>query len=120
MFKFIKKADILLIIFLLVAGIASSLFLATGNTKGDKVTVTINGKIYGNYPLNDNRTIDLKVGNILSIYNGCVYMKNADCKGKDCVHQGKISRAGERIVCLPHKVIVEVKGGDKKYDSISQ
>ena len=36
MFKIIKKADIVLIILLLIAGLASSFFLATGSARGTK------------------------------------------------------------------------------------
>lgn len=120
MFKIIKKADIVLIILLLVAGLASSFFLATGSARGTKAIVTVDGKVYGTYSLAENRTVDLKVGNILSINDGYVYMKKATCTGHDCVNQGKISKTGERIVCLPHKVIVEIKGGKSEYDSVSK
>lgn len=120
MFKIIRKADILLFIMLIVVGLISSFVLATGNTRGSKAVVTVNGKIYGTYSLAENRTVDLKVGNILSISNGYVYMKDASCKGRDCVHQGKINKTGERIVCLPHKIVVEIKGGSKEYDSVSK
>ena len=39
-------------------------------------------------------------------------MKDADCPDRLCVKQGSISKNGESIVCLPHKVIVTVTGGD--------
>ena len=37
-------------------------------------------------------------------------MKYSDCKNQICVNTGKISRAGEIIVCLPNYVIVEIIG----------
>ena len=37
-------------------------------------------------------------------------MIEADCPDLICVHHKPISRQGESIVCLPHKVIVEVTG----------
>ena len=46
MFKIIKKADIVLIILLLIAGLASSFFLATGSARGTKAVVTVDGKVY--------------------------------------------------------------------------
>ena len=47
-------------------------------------------------------------------------MKDAECPDKLCMRQGAISRDGQTIVCLPHKLVVEVIGGEKEaYDSIS-
>ena len=39
-------------------------------------------------------------------------MKEANCPDKLCIHQGKISKNGETIVCLPHGLIVEIKSDD--------
>jgi hypothetical protein len=35
-------------------------------------------------------------------------MDYSDCKNQVCVNTGKISKAGETIVCLPNYVIVEI------------
>ena len=40
-----------------------------------------------------------------------VRVKDADCPGRDCVHSGKISRAGQCIVCLPARVTLRLVGG---------
>lgn len=48
-------------------------------------------------------------GNTLIIKDGQAYMKDATCKNGVCVHTGKISKKGENIICLPHKVVVEIK-----------
>ena len=37
------------------------------------------------------------------------FIKNADCRDGICVSRGKINKVGESIVCLPHKLIVEIK-----------
>jgi hypothetical protein len=38
-------------------------------------------------------------------------MKEASCPGfQDCVQKGRISIVGERIVCLPYYLIVEIVG----------
>ena len=44
-------------------------------------------------------------------------MKEADCPDKYCVKQGKIKNVGETIVCLPHKVVVEIEKTSKGIDS---
>ena len=37
-------------------------------------------------------------------------MTDADCPDKLCVKTGRISKTGETIVCLPHRVVVEIIG----------
>lgn len=36
------------------------------------------------------------------------YMAHANCPDSLCVKQGEISEVGETIVCLPHRVLLEV------------
>ena len=58
--------------------------------------------------------------NILIIEDGAAWLEDADCPDKLCMHQGAIFRDRQTIVCLPHKLVVEVIGGKKEeYDSIS-
>jgi hypothetical protein len=45
--------------------------------------------------------------NEISIGGG-VRMTSADCPGGDCLRAGEIRRAGEVIVCVPHKLIVKL------------
>ena len=54
------------------------------------------------------------------IKDGTVDMVEASCKNQICVHEGKISRSGQSIVCLPNRVsiVIEGKGGDE-YDTAS-
>ena len=53
-----------------------------------------------------------------------VFISEANCSDYLCVQQGEISEAGETIVCLPHKVLVEVTSAnanaDNDLDVISQ
>ena len=61
--------------------------------------------------LNDNITkkIETKYGtNVVSVKDKAVFVSNADCPDKICVKHREISRVGETIVCLPHKLVVEI------------
>lgn len=119
--RIIKKADIILIIFFIIFGLAGSYYISrTSASQGKSAVITVDGKEFGTYDLSKDRTIDLKTGNVLSVKDGCIRMVKADCHGQDCIRQGKISRPSQTIVCLPHKVIVEIKGGEDEYDTISQ
>ncbi|MGI6722453.1 MAG: NusG domain II-containing protein [Anaerovoracaceae bacterium] len=120
LFKILKKADIILIIALIVCGLAATYYLSTGKVSGNKVVVTIDGKTFGTYSLLKDRTVDLGTGNIISIKDGYVYMKSTTCRNHDCIKQGKINDPSQSIICLPHKVVVEIKGNGEKYDTISK
>ena len=77
-----------------------------------------NGKETGLYPLSEDREIRIKdkigkITNVVCIKDGQVYMKKADCPDQICVKQGRKSKDGESITCLPNKVVVEVKGEDR-------
>ena len=120
MSAYIKKADILLIVFLIAAGIAATIAFSGAESSGDRVVVTVNGSEYGSYDLHKDQVIKLKTGNTISIEKGKVFMKSSTCRGQDCVKTGKISRAPGSIVCLPHKVVVEIKGKSNDYDTIAK
>ena len=51
-----------------------------------------------------------KVGEcILIIKDGEAYMQEADCPNQICVHHSPVSNKGETIVCLPNRVIIEIR-----------
>ena len=47
--------------------------------------------------------------NHLIIKGGEVWVSEATCPDKICVHQGKIHMDGEIIVCLPNKMTAQIK-----------
>ena len=59
--------------------------------------------------------LDLSKGgtNTLVIENGQVYISDASCPDKVCIYQGKISRPGEMIVCLPNLMIAKIVGEEE-------
>ncbi len=58
--------------------------------------------------------------NVIAIKDGCVYMKEADCKNKICVNTGKINSPGQSIVCLPNRIIVEITGKEEGFDAVAK
>ena len=110
----LEKRDKLLIV--IVVCVALCAFLAHQIIGGDgagKVTVKVNGELKGTYSLAEDQTIEINGGtNILQIKNGKADMTEADCPDQLCVNQRAISRQGENIICLPHKVVVEVESSE--------
>ena len=110
----LEKRDKLLIV--IVVCVALCAFLAhqiIGGVGAGKVTVKVNGELKGTYSLAEDQTIEINGGtNILQIKNGKADMTEADCPDQLCVNQRAISRQGESIICLPHKVVVEVESSE--------
>lgn len=52
--------------------------------------------------------------NTLVIEDGQVYITDATCPDKVCIHQGKINRSGEMIVCLPNLMIAKIVGEEEQ------
>ena len=105
------RNDILLILFFLVIALVALIFMRFHGKSGVEVRVSVNNREYGVYSLDKNQKITIGEDdweNILEIKNGSANMIKADCPDKVCVNHASISKKGETIVCLPHKVVVEV------------
>ena len=50
--------------------------------------------------------------NVLVIKDGVAFVESADCPDEVCVAHLPISREGETIVCLPHRLVIRIVGGD--------
>ena len=49
--------------------------------------------------------------NRLVIRGGEAWIEDADCPDRLCVKQGRISRNGQAVTCLPHKLVITVESG---------
>ncbi|MCD8021030.1 MAG: NusG domain II-containing protein [Clostridiales bacterium] len=124
----IRKNDILLLLIFLVIALVCGLWFFMGRQAGETVQITVDGEVVGTYSLYQDRTVDIDgVGgnNTLVISDGQADMTEADCPDKICVDHRSISNVGETIVCLPHKVVVEIissgeDGTEAEYDIIAQ
>lgn len=47
--------------------------------------------------------------NELEVRSGSIGVVSADCPDKLCVHQGFIDRSGFPIVCLPNKLVIQLR-----------
>ena len=110
-----KDIIFLVVVFIGLAGIAAGFYLTHQNT-GASVEVTVDGKVYGTYPIDEDDEIpirkDGKTTNLLVIKDGKADVTEADCPDKLCVHQKAISKTNETIVCLPDKVVITIENGE--------
>ena len=115
-----KKNDLFLIggllLISLVLGIGLSLYKKNATEEAPAAVVTIDGIEYGTYPLDEDRVERIEIGdgeyNILEIKDGEAFMSEASCPDQICVLHSHIRYTGESIVCLPHKVLVEIINGE--------
>ena len=103
-----KKNDIILCAAICAFAAILSLILFAVRKEGKTVVVKVDNKTVCEYPLGTDREIALE-HNTAVIENSEVYMLKADCKNQICVKTGKISKRGESIVCLPNRVVIEIK-----------
>lgn len=98
----------------MLLGGALAVFLYATRQSGGTVQVQVDGKILAHLPLDEDTELVLGSEghtNILVIRNGTAQVAEADCPDQVCVRQGAVQYEGESIVCLPHKLVITVMGG---------
>lgn len=113
--KFRNDLIFIVAILAVVAIGAAALFFLRG--EGSTVQVEVDGAVIGTYPLSVDREVEIITGengeelNLLVIKDGKATVTTATCPDGICAAHKPISREGESIICLPHKVVVTVIGG---------
>jgi hypothetical protein len=114
-----KKWDIIIIVALLCLSFIPELIfgIVIGKSyNGTYAEITLDGKLYKKVPLSEHsgdQKIEIKTShgyNIIEIKDQAIRVLDADCPDKICIKPGFISKPGENLVCLPHKLIVTIKG----------
>ncbi len=97
---------------------AAFLLLKSGGADGTTAVIRVDGEVYKKIDLDAvavayDMEIKTQYGyNKLHIEHGAVSITEADCRDHICVSQGRVSTAGVPIVCLPHRLTIEIEGGD--------
>ena len=112
-----KGDKVLVLIVVLLAVISLGFIEKQVFSNEDKfVSIQIDGKevkkiIFDPKIIGKTIEIESEYGyNLIEIADEKVRVIEADCKDQIDVKQGYISKIGETIVCLPNKMIVEIKG----------
>ncbi len=118
------KNDIVLICALLLLALAAWGALRLTKKPGGEAVVNVDGQTVAVLPLSEDTVLtvgaDRGFTNIVEVSGGRVRVTEADCPDRLCVRQGWVSREGESVVCLPHKLIVTVRGGKNGPDAIAR
>ncbi len=118
------KNDILLILALLVLAGAAYGILRLTREPGNEAAVTVDGQLVLTVPLTREATVTVGENrgfrNVVEVSGGRVRVVDADCPDRLCVRQGWIRYSGESIVCLPHKLVVTVRGSEHDLDAVAR
>lgn len=120
-----KKAEILLIGSFALVGVLLGIWLLFTQQPGTMVEIRVSGQTTQRFSLLENREYEIQgVGghNLLVIENGEAWIEDADCPDALCSGMGRISMAGQSVVCLPHEMVVEIIGestGAEAVDSVA-
>ena len=101
----------LIAVFVLVIAVAA-LCLFLFRTEGNTVTILLDGEVFGEYPLDVDRTVEVRVGdafNVVVIENGEVRVDEASCPDGICAAHRPVHYNGQSIICLPNDVVVEIR-----------
>jgi len=108
----LTKGDKYLIIIIIIISLISIIYVERDATSYNSkyISIQVNGKEYKKITFNPKMVGDEKVRVI-----------EADCPDKLDVKQRYISKPGETIVCLPNRLIIEIKGenGENEIDYLS-
>ena len=119
-----NKATKAILAVLVLAVIASGawIFLGKSAAENPRVVIEVDGEVYASYDMDEVKgivPISTPNGgeNRLWVQEDLVFMDSANCPDQTCVKQGVIKDGTVPIVCLPHKVIVRIEGGESGLDA---
>lgn len=109
--KLIKKSDIILLVVILLVAVIGVSYIMSTKEPGGKVVISIDGEVIEEFQLSDDHEYQMVTdngNNLIVIKAGVVDITEADCPDKVCVNHVPIENVGETIICLPHKLVVEI------------
>ncbi|MCI8308034.1 MAG: NusG domain II-containing protein [Lachnospiraceae bacterium] len=122
-----KRNDFILAAVIIIISVFSIFAMRFFSKEGDYVVITVDGVAYASFALSDDRVIRIGESgpdyNTINIEDKKVYISDADCPDRICVNHRPISKTGETIVCLPHRLSVTIKQSetdDYSFDAVSE
>ena len=113
------KFDILLIS-ILVLSLVSWLVIwgVSANDKNKKAVIEYNNEVIMEldlavdkelelYELEDGRRLEYKM--VIKIEKNKIWVEDNECPNHDCIKEGKKSKIGDVIVCLPNKILIRIE-----------
>ncbi len=115
----IRRADIgVMLGCVLLAGGLLAGYVQTASGSARQVEITVDGRPYAVYPLNEIKStkaveIQTEFGyNRVEITQEGARVTDADCPDKLDVRAGWITKPGQSLICLPNRLVVQLTGAD--------
>ncbi len=106
----IKLWEILTVSAILISAIFSVVFIKYLQSMGKFAVITVNSEIVKEIDLQAAENKTFQIENItIEIKDSKIRVLSSDCPDKICMHKGFISHTGESIICMPNKLIIEIK-----------
>ena len=119
-----RNAKIILILLLAAAVLSAGfLLLRQKQTSSPVARITRDGELLREIPLDEveesySFVVEDEAGsNTILVEPGHIRVSEADCPDQVCVNQGFISDGTVPVVCLPHKLMIEIVGGGSEFDA---
>ena len=117
----LRPWDGIIVVILILLSFAPVLVFSLNRASSptQEAVLSVDGKEIKTFDLSDNSQAytyryEDKDGdyNLIEVKGNRIRIKQADCGDQICVRRGWIEQSGETIVCLPHKLLIEVKSSD--------
>lgn len=106
------RNDIILATAVILTAVVAMLLWQFSRTDGAYAVVLTDGVETARYALDTDTEVMLRTGegdvNTLVISEGKAFVRDANCPDGICVGHRPISKTGETIVCLPHKLVIKI------------
>ncbi len=110
------------LVVLLLAGLYGQYWTAGAQAAGERVRLSSSEDGIRIMPFGEDRLFSISgpLGTTrLQIKGGRIRFVSSPCTGKQCIHAGWLSRAGDFAACLPNRISLTVLGQMMEYDSIN-
>ena len=93
-------------------------YRSLGKGEGTVAVVSVDGEVLERIDLSKVReSYDLDIvtawgRNRIHVAPGAISVTEADCPDHVCIYQGRLTGSGIPIICMPHRLVIEIEGGD--------
>ncbi len=122
--KLVGKNDLIMIGVLIAMTALLFLGLFVFKKEGKLVVVSVDSVEVASFSLDKDLVYEIEGynggRNTLVIEDGVAYVKDSTCPDHLCEYMGKINKVGQSVICLPNRVVVEIRGNNnsKEFDAV--
>ncbi len=124
----LNSADLVILVLTIVLlfWVYNRLWFNQSSGKADYLVVQIDTQAPLQYPLNQNRLLELdgrRGKSIIEISQGKARFIHSSCRNQFCVFHGWLSTPGDTTACLPNRISIAVKSnsgnGTEPFDALA-